>query len=97
MWRSNIFEKNIASIKLCKKQFYVWQSILCEELCALSFERWKRRISLLIKINNSKKKKMFGEIMKLRLLKPKNILGKNHKRSLGIWELSFAKSCVVFA
>jgi hypothetical protein len=24
-------------------------------------------------------------------LKPKNNLGKNHKRSSGIWELSFAK------
>jgi hypothetical protein len=34
-------------------------------LCALSFERWKRRINLLIKINNSKTNKMFGEIMKL--------------------------------
>jgi hypothetical protein len=34
---------------------------------------------------------MFGEIMKLRLLKPKKNSGKNHKRSSGIWELSFAK------
>jgi hypothetical protein len=64
---------------------------LCEELCALLFKRWKRRISLLIKVKNSETNKMFGEIMKLRLLEPKNNLGKIHKRSSGIWELLFAK------
>jgi hypothetical protein len=52
-------------------------------LCII-FERWKRRISLLIKVKNSKINKMFGEIMKLRLLKPKKNSGKNDK---GVWNM----------